>query len=119
MLYAPHVRAFSETHGEAIARAGYHCRDYLLAQPERFAGIPLGVLADGTHVRGLGTYDQVTGVETCRIAVTLASGTPQAKCHSHGLGWRDLASIDPVALAGNDRLLVVERAGEVLYRLRG
>ena len=79
---APHVRSFSETHGRAIARAGYHCRDYYLAEPERVAGIPLGVLAHGAHVRGLGTYDAATGTERCRITVTLATGIPREACEA-------------------------------------
>ena len=54
IVYAPHIQTFSVTHGTKIARAGYHCRDYFLAEPERFAGVPRGVLAHGTHVRGSG-----------------------------------------------------------------
>ena len=115
IVFAPHVHSFSETHGEAIARAGYHCRDYFLAQPERFAGVPLGVR---THVRGLGTYDAASGVEQCRITVPLATGIPREECERAGLGWRDHRSIDPAVWAGRDGVLVVPRAGEILHRLR-
>jgi hypothetical protein len=117
IVLAPHVHSFSETHGEAIARAGYHCRDYFLAQPERFAGVPLGVLAHGTHVRGLGSYDASTGVERCRIKVTLASAISRENCERAGLAWRDFRSIDPAAWAKRDDVLVVPRAGEILHRL--
>ena len=119
IVLAPHVRSFSVTHGEAIARAGYHCRDYFLGQPERFAGSPLGVLAHCTHVRGRGTYDAASGIERCRITVTLASGIPRAECERAGLAWRDPATIDPAAWAARDGTLVVPRAGEILHRLRG
>ncbi len=115
ILYAPHVTSFSVTHGGTIAEIGYHCRDYFLAQRERFAGVPRGVLAHSTHVRGRGTYED--GVERCRIEVTLATGIPPEDCARVALGWRDPATIDPAAWAGTGRSRVVERAGEVLYRL--
>ncbi|MCZ7589871.1 MAG: lactate racemase domain-containing protein [Gaiella sp.] len=115
VLHAPHVTSFSTTHGRAIAQVGYHCRDYFLAQRDRFAGVPLGVLAHSTHVRGLGTYED--GVERCRISVTLATGIPREECERAGLGYADPAAIDPTTWAGRGRSLVVEHAGEVLYRL--
>src|SRR5690606_33203929 len=34
VLYAPHVREISRTHGEAVRKVGYHCMAYFLAQPE-------------------------------------------------------------------------------------
>jgi hypothetical protein len=117
IVYAPHVSSFSVTHGAEIARAGYHCRDYFLAQPERFVGVPRGVLAHGTHVRGLGTYDAATGVERCRITVTLAGGISREDCERAGLAWRDVRTIDPEAWAERDDVLVVPRAGEILHRL--
>ncbi len=64
IIYAPHIREVSYTHGRLIDEIGYHCRDYFLAQPERFAKYPGGVLAHSTHVKGQGTYDAATGVET-------------------------------------------------------
>ena len=84
IVLAPHVQSFSETHGEAIARTGYHCRDYFLAHSERLAGVPLGVLAHGAHVRGLGSYDAARDIEHCRITVTLATGIPRDACERVG-----------------------------------
>ena len=67
IIYAPHITEVSVTHGRIIEEIGYHCRDYFLAQPERFAQYPGGVLAHSTHVKGMGTYDAATGVETPRV----------------------------------------------------
>ena len=116
ILYAPHVRTFSETHGDAIEQVGYHCRDYFLAG-ELPAGVPLGVLAHSTHVRGRGTYDRASGQEHCRIKVTLATGIPREVCERANLAWRDPASIELPAWEGRSDTLVVPRAGEVLHRL--
>ena len=43
-----------------IDEIGYHCRDYFLAQWDRFGEYPGGILAHSTHVKGLGTYDAAT-----------------------------------------------------------
>lgn len=118
IVYAPHITRLSATHGDLIERIGYHVRDYFLAQMERFADIPGGVLAHSTHVKGLGTY--VGGVERPRIHVVLATGIPETTCRKVNLGYRDPASVDPESWTAreNDGFLFVPHAGETLYRLR-
>jgi nickel-dependent lactate racemase len=120
IIYAPHIREVSVTHGKILEEVGYHCRDYFTAQPERFAQYPGGVLAHSTHVKGLGTYDKATGVETPRVTVTLATGISEARCRKINLGYRDPASIDIASWQGreDEGVLVVPRAGEMLYRLK-
>ena len=120
IIYAPHIREVSVTHGAIIEEVGYHCRDYFTAQAERFARYPGGVLAHSTHVKGLGTYDPHTGIETPRVTVTLATGIPEATCRKINLGYRDPASIDLAAWQGREAegILVVPRAGEMLYKLK-
>ena len=120
IIYAPHINEVSYTHGHVIEEVGYHCRDYFLAQPERFAGYPGGVLAHSTHVKGQGRYDAATGIETPRVTVTLATGISPERCRRINLGYRDPASIDVAAWSGRARegVLVVPRAGEMLYRLK-
>jgi nickel-dependent lactate racemase len=117
IIYAPHIREFSVTHGAAIRRVGYHTRDYFLAQWERFQHEPWGVLAHSTHVRGIGTY--VDGVEHPRVTVTLASQIPEAACRAVSLGYRDPSTVDPSAFASREDhgVLLVPKAGEMLYRL--
>ncbi len=120
IIYAPHIREVSYTHGRLIEEIGYHCRDYFVAQSERFARYPGGVLAHSTHVKGQGSYDAATGVERPRINVTLATGISPERCRKINLGYRDPASIDVKAWQGReaDGILVVPRAGEMLYRLK-
>lgn len=118
IIYGPHIREISATHGDLIRRIGYHTRDYFLAQMDRFADVPGGILAHSTHVRGIGTYED--GKEHCRIQVTLATGIPREACEAVNLGYRDPAGIDPGAWRDreNEGRLLVEHAGEVLYRLK-
>jgi nickel-dependent lactate racemase len=118
IIYAPHIREVSVTHGRVIEEIGYHCRDYFVCQAERFANYPGGVLAHSTHVKGLGTYDAATGVETPRVNVTIATGISEEVCRRINLGYRDPASIDVEAWKRRDGVLVVPRAGEMLYRLK-
>jgi nickel-dependent lactate racemase len=120
VLYAPNLSEVSFTHGRAIEEVGYHCRDYFLAQWERFRHVPWGVLAHSTHLKGLGRYDATTLVETPRVTVTLATAIPEERCRRLNLAWLDPASIDLEAWKGRESegILVVPRAGERLYKLR-
>lgn len=121
IIYAPHLHEVSFTHGALIDRIGYHVRDYFTRQWERFADIPGGILAHSTHVKGSGTYDAVTGSESPRIQVTLATGIPEERCRRINLGYRDPATIDLHEWEGREAegILVVPHAGEILYRLKG
>lgn len=120
VIYAPHIHEVSHTHGALIDEIGYHCRDYFLAQWDRFAHYPGGVLAHSTHLKGLGTYDAATGVETPRVTVTLATGIPEARCRRLGVGYLDPASVRVEEWRGREHegIMVIPRAGETLYRLR-
>jgi nickel-dependent lactate racemase len=118
VIYAPHIHEISVVHGALIRQIGYHVRDYFLKQPGRFAGVPRGVLAHSTHVKGIGRYDD--GVETPRITVTLATGIPADQCRAVNLGYRDHRTIDVAAWKEreDEGLLYVPKAGETLYRLK-
>jgi nickel-dependent lactate racemase len=119
VIYAPHITEVSYTHGQVIDEIGYHCRDYFLAQWERFSDYPGGVLAHSTHVKGLGRYDARTRVEQPRIQVTLATGIPAERCRRINLGYLDPAGINLSEWTGRERegIMMVPRAGEMLYRL--
>ncbi|MFN2285127.1 MAG: lactate racemase domain-containing protein [Anaerolineae bacterium] len=120
IIYAPHIDEISYTHGKILDEVGYHCRDYFLSQWDRFKDYPWGVLAHCTHVSGMGAYDGETGVEKRRIKVTLATGVPKERCEKVNLGYIDPATIDLDAWKDreDEGILLVPRAGEMLYRLK-
>ena len=120
IIYAPHITEISYTHGKLIDQIGYHVRDYFLKQWERFKDQPGGILAHSTHVKGMGSYDAETGVESPRIQVTLATGIPEERCRMVNLGYADYRTLDPAAWDGRESegLLRVSHAGEMLYRLK-
>jgi lactate racemase len=117
IIYAPHLKQISQTHGKQIERIGYHVRDYFAAQWDRFRDVPWGVLAHSTHVRGAGSFEN--GTERPRIRVTLATGLSREICDRIGLGYRDPESIDIEDFANREQegILLVRKAGEQLYRL--
>jgi nickel-dependent lactate racemase len=118
IIYGPQIRTISFVHGEMIRRIGYHVRDYFVKQWDKFRNEPKLILAHSTNVRGIGTFEG--GVEHPRIAVTLATGIPEDVCRSINLGYRDPQSIDlgQWRSTPGDDTLVVEDAGQVLYRLQ-
>ena len=118
IIYAPHINEVCVAHGRTIKEVGYHCRDYFLKQWDKFKHHPWGVLAHSTHVRGIGTFEN--GIERCRVKVTLATGIPKEECERINLGYRDPRSINPDDFANreNEGVLLVPKAGEMLYRLK-
>jgi nickel-dependent lactate racemase len=118
VIYAPHITEVSYVHGHHLDQIGYHVRDYFVAQWDRFKGIPWGVLAHSTHLRGDGSYED--GVEKPRIRVTLATGISRERCARIGLGYMDPNTVDPESWADreDEGVLLVRRAGEQLYRVK-
>jgi lactate racemase len=120
IIYAPHIHDFSATHGHIIRQIGFHVRDYFALRWDQFKHLPWGVIAHSTHVRGIGHYDPATAIETPRIRVTLATSISEAECYAVNLGYADPHTIAPAEWAerGDSDTLVVQRAGEILYRLK-
>ncbi len=118
IVYAPHITELSHVHERLIDRVGYHVRDYFLKQPDRFRHLPGTIKAHSSLLKGSGSYDPETGIETPRIQVTLATGIPEERCQRLNLAYMDHRTIDPDAWVDkeSDGLLLVLYAGEMLYR---
>jgi nickel-dependent lactate racemase len=117
IIFAPHIREVSVTHGRLIEEIGYHTRDYFTSQWDKFKHHPWGVLAHSTHVRGIGAMDGA--IEKPRIQVTLATQISPETCAQINMGWRDPASIDVESFANreDEGVLLVRKAGEMLFQL--
>jgi nickel-dependent lactate racemase len=120
IIYAPHIDEVSYSHGNVIDEIGYHVLEYFTKQWDKFKDYPLGVVAHSTHLRGIGAYDAATGIETPRIKVTLATGIPKERCERLNLGYLDPDSINLDEWRGreDEGVLLVPKAGEMLYRLK-
>ncbi len=110
--------------------APYHCRCCFAASTQpltpRVAAldvpIALGIHRPMTPAqinRHRTEYASARG-EHPRIRVTLATGISPERCVAHQVGYCDLATINPAEWAGREAegLLLVPKAGELLYRLR-
>ncbi len=120
IIYAPHIDEISYTHGKLLDEVGYHVRDYFVKQWDRFKDYPGGVLAHSTHLRGIGQYDAATGIETPRIQVTLATRVPEERCRRLNLGYLDpdTINLDDWRNREDEGILLVPKAGEMLYRVK-
>ncbi|GMV96737.1 MAG: DUF2088 domain-containing protein [Phycisphaerae bacterium] len=118
IIYAPHIDEVSYTHGKVLDEIGYHTRDYFVKQWDRFKGYPWGVVAHSTHVKGVGRYEN--GVDYPRVNVVLATRIPEERCRRINLGYLNPDSVRMEDYAGreDEGVLLVPKAGEILYRLR-
>jgi len=121
IIFAPHIKEISYTHGRQIDEIGYHVKDYFVDQWDAFKHFPWSVLGHSTHLRGSGEYDIFTAKENPRIRVTLATGIPKDRCERVNLGYMDPKNIHISDFENQEEegVLVVHRAGEILYRLSG
>jgi len=117
IIYAPHITEISYTHGKWLDKIGYHTRDYFLKRMEQFAGVPRGIMAHSTHVKGIGTF--VDGVEKPRANVVLATSISKQRCEKVNLDYLNPNDINIADYENreDEGILVVHHAGEVLHRL--
>lgn len=115
VIYAPHLKAISTTHGRLIEKYGYapleQVREMVDGSDELSAN--LCVAAHLAHV----SYGSrlADGKIAPRYAITLASAIPQDVCARVKLGYAPLDSIDVDAARRDPETLVVENAGRDLY----
>jgi nickel-dependent lactate racemase len=115
VIYAPHLKTISTTHGRLIEKYGYapleQVREMVDGSDELSAN--LCVAAHLAHV----SYGSrlADGKIAPRYAITLASAIPRDVCTRVKLGYAPLDSIDVDAARRDPDTLVVENAGRDLY----
>ena len=116
VIYAPHLRSISETHGLLIEKYGYapidRVREMVALSSELQAN--LAVAAHLAHVSYAGQRDE-TGHVVPRYRITMASALDEATCRRVNLGFLDHRAFRREDYEGNGDTLVVERAGRDLY----
>lgn len=116
LIYAPHLKRISETHGALIERYGYAPIEkvrQLVAEHRELRG-NLCVAAHLAHVAYAGRIDS-TGDIVPRYRITLASEVDEPTCGRVNLGFMDHRHFRVEDYAGDPDTLVVERAGIDLY----
>jgi nickel-dependent lactate racemase len=116
IIYAPHLRAISETHGRLIEKYGYapldRVREMVALSKELQAN--LAVAAHLAHVSYAGGRDE-SGRVVPRYRITLASALDEASCRRVNLGFMDYRQFRLEEYESDPATLVVERAGRDLY----
>jgi nickel-dependent lactate racemase len=116
IIYAPHLRAISETHGLLIEKYGYapldRVREMVALSTELQAN--LAIAAHLAHVSYAGHRDE-TGEVIPRYRITLASALDEPTCRRVNLGFMDHHLFRPEDYKSDPNTLIVERAGRDLY----
>ena len=116
IIYAPHLRTISETHGRLIEKYGYapldRVREMVALSTELQAN--LAVAAHLAHVSYAGQRDQ-EGRIVPRYRITMASALDEATCRRVNLGFMDHRKFHLKDYEKDPETLVVNRAGRDLY----
>jgi nickel-dependent lactate racemase len=116
VIYAPHLRAISETHGLLIEKYGYapidRVREMVALSTELRSN--LAVAAHLAHVSYAGSRD-AAGKVVPRYKITMASALDEATCRRVNLGFMDHREFRREVYERDPDTLVVERAGRDLY----
>lgn len=116
IIYAPHLRAISETHGLLIEKYGYapldRVREMVALSTELQQN--LAVAAHLAHVSYAGQRD-ASGHVVPRYRITLASALDEATCQRVNLGFMDYQEFRLADYEADPDTFIVERAGRDLY----
>ena len=116
VIYAPHLKGISTTHGRLIEKYGYapleQVREMVEGSDELRAN--LCVAAHLAHVSYAGRLG-ADGKIAPRYRITLASGIPEDVCRRVKLAFQRCESVDIEAARRDPDTLVVDHAGRDLY----
>ena len=120
IIYAPHLRCISDTHGADIEKFGGYApieiiRDLVASSGELQAN--LCVAAHLAHVAYAGQAD-ASGKITAKFRIKLASQVDEGTCRRVNLEYLDHTTFDTETFSRDPDTLVVPRAGRDLYLLR-
>ncbi len=118
LIYAPHLKHVSITHGELIEKFGYAPIESVSHMVEKHPelGCNLCVAAHLAHVAYAGRIDEQGNVQP-KYKITLASGLDESICEKLRLGYVDHRAVDLNAFLVDPDVLVVPDAGRDLYMI--
>jgi nickel-dependent lactate racemase len=116
IIYAPHLRSISETHGKLIEKYGYAPLDRVREMVALSTELQnnLAVAAHLAHVSYAGARD-ATGRVVPRYQITMASALDQETCQRVNLGFMDYQKFKREDFENDPDTLIVDRAGRDLY----
>ena len=118
IIYAPHLRSISETHGKLIEKYGYAPLDRVREMVALSSELQnnLAVAAHLAHVSYAGSRD-VSGRVIPRYQITMASALDEETCRRVNLGFMDYRNFRRQDFENDPDTLIVDRAGRDLYQV--
>ena len=116
IIYAPHLRSISETHGRLIEKYGYAPLDRVREMVALSTELQnnLAVAAHLAHVSYAGQLDE-TGRVIPRYHIVMASALDEETCRRVHLGYMDHRQFRREDYESDPDTLIVEKAGRDLY----
>lgn len=116
IIYAPHLRSISETHGRLIEKYGYAPLDRVREMVALSTELQnnLAVAAHLAHVSYAGQPDD-SGRVVPRYRITMASALDEETCRRVNLGFMDHLQFRRDDYENDPETLIVEKAGRDLY----
>lgn len=116
IIYAPHLRSISDTHGEIIKRCGYAPLETVIEMMKEFSELQnnLCVAAHLAHVSYASRRDENNRIVP-RYKITLASDIDEETCGRVNLGFMDWQNFRRKDYEDDMDTLIVEKAGRDLY----
>lgn len=114
IIYAPHLRCFSDTHGLLIERYGYAPLEKVREMVDEFDELKdnLCVAAHLAHVAYAGSQ---SNPKKPRYKITLVSQISEKDCLRVGFGFVDLRAFSLTDYANDANVFIVKNAGRDLY----
>lgn len=116
IIYAPHLRCFSDTHGLLIERYGYAPLEKVREMVNEFDELKnnLCVAAHLAHVAYAARQDTPT---EARYKITLASQISEESCQRVGFGFLDYRKFNLADYRDEKDIFIARNAGRDLYLL--
>ncbi len=115
IIYAPHLRCISDTHGRAIERYGYQPLESVRRLVAEGSGELDGNLCVAAHLAHVAYAGHSLDATKPRFKITLASQVDKEMCERVRLGYMNPRDFNLRDYQNDDETLIVERAGRDLY----
>ena len=115
LIFAPHLKCISETHGESIEKFGGYAPLERIKQLVAASGELQANLCVAAHLAHVAFAGQTEREHEMRYRITLASQITEEICRRVNLGFLDYQTFRLSDYENDPDTLIVERAGRDLY----
>lgn len=114
IIYAPHLRCFSDTHGLLIERYGYAPLEKVREMVNEFDELKNN-LCVAAHLAHVAYAARQNNLKEPRYKIILASQVSEKDCLRVGFGYMDYRAFNLADYENDEDIFIVENAGRDLY----